>query len=122
MREESNRMHLQEKQKRAGNRFASVFEQFDRQLRTEGYPTDDLRRNGQCLLAPGITVKQYVETLRALEKLEEVDNTVRYRKRRQRISEEELAAIILNGFLNAESARWHRAVAHSIVQRIEADG
>lgn len=73
-------MCLEEKQKRVGNGFAAAFQDFDRQLRTEGYPTDDLRRNGQCLLAPGITVKQYVETLRALEKLEEVDNTLRYRQ------------------------------------------
>jgi hypothetical protein len=73
-------MSLQEKQKRASNGFAAAFQEFDRQLRTEGYPTADLRRNGQRLLAPGITVKQYVETLRAVEKLEEVDNILRYRQ------------------------------------------
>ncbi len=74
-------MSLQEKQKRLGNGFAAAFEEFDRQLRNEGYPTADLRRNGQRLLAPGITVRQYVETLRAVEKLEEVDNKLHYRRR-----------------------------------------
>jgi len=73
-------MSLQEKPKTAGNGFAAAFQEFDRQLRTEGYPTADLRRNGKRLLAPGITVKQYVETLRAVEKLEEVDNILRYRQ------------------------------------------
>ena len=58
---------LEEKQKRVGNGFAVRFQEFDRRLRTEGYPVAELRREGRCPLAPGITVKQYIDTLVATE-------------------------------------------------------
>lgn len=112
---------LSQKQKRTGNGFAARFQEFDRQLRTEGYPTADLRRNGQCLLAPGIAVKQYVETLRGVEKLEEVGGTIRYRQKAYPPTEYELAALILDGFINGTNAHWYEVVARTIAERFRRE-
>ena len=99
------------KQKRLGNSFAESWEAFDHQLRTEGYPVATLHREGQRLLAPGITVKKYMDTLIGLESVEEVDGIIRYCRTR----EDEIAAIIYDEFLKGESAQWYRAAARRIL-------
>ena len=106
-------MCLKDKQKRTGNSFAAAFEAFDRQLRREGYPTSDLRREGRRLLAPGITIKDYIDTLRAVESVEEVGGVIQYRQRTT-MTEDGIAAIIYDEFQKGESAQWYRTAAHRI--------
>jgi len=58
--------------------FAKRFNQFDKQLRGDGVPVEEI---GRQLLAPGITREKYIQTLQAIEHLETVDGRVRYKKR-----------------------------------------
>ena len=44
-----------------------------------GYPLAELHRSGHLRMAPGITLAQYLETLRAFGKVVEVDGVLRYR-------------------------------------------
>ncbi len=55
--------------------FAERFHQFDKQLRGDGVPVEEI---GRQLLAPGITREAYIQTI---EHLETVDGRVRYKKR-----------------------------------------
>ena len=111
---------LEEKQKRAGNSFAAAFREFDHRLRTEGYPIAELRRNGQVLLAPGITVKQYIDTLVTIESIAEVDGVMLYRPSQLTIglTEDEMAFIIRDEFLKGESAQWYRMAARRMLDEL----
>jgi len=113
---------LEEKQKRVGNGFAAAFREFDHRLRTEGYPVTELHRNGRRLLAPGITVKQYIDTLVTIQRVAEVDGVMLYRPPQLTIglTEDEIAFIIQDEFLKGESAQWHRVAARRMLNELAA--
>jgi hypothetical protein len=77
---ENSRSILEAKQARRGNHFQENFNQFDKQLRGEGVPVEEI---GQQLLAPGVTREIYVQTLRAFERLETISDRVRYKRRKR---------------------------------------
>ena len=51
----------------------------ERRLRAEGFPLEELAANGHRLVAPGITLKQYIGSLEAFDTVEVVKDVMRYR-------------------------------------------